>query len=121
MTLHDINPPIEMVNETLLYVLGAVVFGVFVLLFRYFYQKRKKTTHALDILKRCDYQDAKKTALQFSYYGKKLFLKPKEKAHFITLQKELERYKYLPLTTPLPKALEASIKKLLEQQSTHHA
>jgi len=118
MSLHDILPPIELRDYTFIYIL----FGLFLvilstLLYKHFFKKVKKDAkYYLNILEKCDFKDAKKTALQFSYYGKYIFIDEVRKARFLELTESLKPYKYIENLTSTPQKLENDIKKLLEQE-----
>jgi len=119
MELHDILPPLEISDYGFLYILG-LIFGVLVI-FIYFYKKRKRQTLTpLQILESCNFNDAKKTTSQFSYYGKTLF-KEDKLLIFLELNKSLEPYKYTKETTSLPQKLVDEIKELLRQVREEHA
>jgi len=113
MPLHDILPPIEMSDATFLYIFG-LLFVVLLLLFRYLYKKRKKPLTPFQILELCNFNDAKKTAFQLSYYGEVLSKEEKLKSKFIALKEKLEPYKYTKDTMPLPQKLADEFNELLE-------
>ncbi len=122
MPLHDILPPIEMIDYTFLYIVGFVLLVLFMLVVKRLYKTEKKDAlYYLHILEACDFKDAKKTALQFSYYGKRIFTDTPTKEIFIKLQQKLTPYKYIQNTIALPPHLEESIKELLRQVREHHA
>jgi len=114
MPLHDILPPIEISDHDFLYIVG-VVFGVIVLVVYFYRVGKRKILSSFQILELCDFKDAKKTAFQFSYYGKKVFKNEGTKAKFLELEERLKGYKYAKETTPLPQPLEDEIKELLKE------
>jgi len=121
MSLHDILPPIQIHDYTFFY-MGLGLLGLCAVIFKRFYKRQKKDiNYYLHILDHCDFQDAKKTALQFSYYGRRIFINEEEKAQFSELQQRLERYKYIQLSTAIPLDLEDDIKQLLQQARQYHA
>ena len=120
MPLHDILPPIEISNAIFFYLAGGL-FGLFTLLFGYLYKIQKKPLSSFQILERCNFNDAKKTALQFSYYGKKIFKNEVIKGKFLLLEERLNVYKYIKNRTILPQELVESIKELLEEARENHA
>jgi hypothetical protein len=119
MPIHDILPPIEIDDYTYLYVVGfiLVLLALFILLYK---TEKKGTKYYLRILDKCDFNDAKKTALQFSYYGKSIFIDEVTKTRFLKLKERLEYYKYIKNTTTLPQHLEDDIKQLIKQARVNH-
>ena len=124
MELHDILPPLEIVDPVYLYLVGLLflgLLGLLVFVVRQIWKRLKKKSHYhLDILEKCDFKDAKKTARQFSYYGKYLFSDEVFKPQFLALKQRLNRYKYIQDLTEIPQELEDEIKQLLHQIRVHH-
>ena len=122
MPLHDILPPLEIADYFWAYLAMAllVMLGVLGLLIPYLL-KKKKAISPVTILEQCDFNDAKKTSLQFSHYGKTIFTDALTKPKFVALEEKIKKYKYIQHMTPLPKALEDDIKKLLKEKRDNHA
>ena len=119
MPLHDILPPIAISDHSFVYIFGFML-GVIALVV-YFYRLRKKQTLSpSQILEQCDFNDAKKTALQFAYYGRKIFKDEVKEARFLALNERLKSYKYGKNRTAMPQELEESIKELLEEVRAEH-
>jgi hypothetical protein len=109
------------IDYTFFYLAGFVLLGLFIFIFKYLYKRDKKDAkYYLYILEECDFKDAKKTSLQFSYYGKYIFTDEVTKEKFSKLKKRLKKYKYIQNPTTLPQNLEDNIKQLLQQARKHH-
>ena len=121
MQLHGILPPLEVVDYTYLYLFGAILVLGSLLYFiykRFIYTPKKGTAYYLRLLEQCDFQDAKKTALQFSHYGQMIFTK--QQAQFQAIQSKLEPYKYLKNSPELPKKLQKEITQILQDTRQNH-
>ena len=121
MHLHGILPPLEVVDYAYLYLFGAILVLGSLLYFiykRFIYTPKKGRTYYLRLLEQCDFQDAKKTALQFSYYGQMIFTK--QQAQFQAIQSKLEPYKYLKNSPTLPKELQKEITQILQDARQNH-
>ena len=122
MILHDVLPPIQSDVNPFFYLGAFASFGVLAyLLFRFYKREKRGTTHDLQILEQCDLDDAKKTALQFSYYAKRLCKHAEEKAHLATLQEQLNAYKYIENTRVLPAHIQKDIAHFLQKIKEQHA
>jgi hypothetical protein len=114
MQLHDIFPKVP-IEEYSFYSFLAVILGglaLIYLLYRVFKHRQKKM-HPLHILEHYNPNDAKKTAHQLSYYGKKLAKSEVQKQHLFTLEKKLTTYKYLKTSHPLSNELQKEIELFL--------
>lgn len=124
MPLNDILAPVEISDYFFVYLTMTIFFlvgGSFCIV-KYFYNKKKKgVRYYLKILENCDFRDAKKTALQFSYYGKSIFTDELTQPKFLALEEKLKKYKYIQNITAMPKELEDEIKKLLKEKRDNDA
>jgi len=110
MELHDIFPEVPIVEYSLysfiaMGLLGLILLSIFYLL----WIRRRKKIQPLHILEHYNPNDAKQTTHQVSYYGKKLAKSVTQKQHLATLEKKLDKYKYLHTSEVLTKALEDEI------------
>ena len=123
MPLNDILPPTEISDYFFLYLAMAIFFlvGGSFFIVKYFYNKTKKgLRYYLKILENCDFRDAKKTALQFSYYGKGIFTDEQTNPKFLALEEKLKKYKYIQNITAMPKELEEEMITLLKEKRENH-
>jgi len=121
MELHDILPPIEIMNYTF-FAISLFVLGIITLLLKYLFKREKKDAkYYLNILEQCNFQDSKKTALQFSYYGKLIFIDEETQVQFLELEEKMKHYKYIQHSSILPQDLEDKILQLLQQAKEQYA
>jgi len=99
--LHDIFPPLEVNDNSLLVFIVLVVVSVTLIflsmswiLKKYSFNRDKTLKKHLSILKNCDLSQARVSAFCISYYGRLLAQSREEKALIEELIRELEIYKY---------------------------
>jgi len=120
MQLHDILPPIEVTDYTLFYVLISMFFiiGLLYLLVKRFVKKDEN--YYLNMLENCDFEDGKKTAFQFSYYGKTAFKNEDTKEKYLSIKQKITKYKYTKNSSAILPHIEEEIKKLIKQQRDYN-
>jgi len=98
---HDIFPLLEVSDNSLLVFISLIIVSTVLIalsmswLFKKYSFNRDKTVKKyLNILKRCDFSQARASAFCISYYGRFLAQNTQEKALVEELIKELEIYKY---------------------------
>jgi len=115
MELHDIFPEVPIVEYSLYSFLALCLLGLVLLYVLYCVLKnRRKKLQPLHILERYNANDAKQTAQQISYYGKKLAKSEAQKQNLASLEVKLEHYKYLKTSEPLSTELQEEIEIFLK-------
>jgi hypothetical protein len=114
MELHDIFPEVPIVEYSLYSFLALCLLGLVLLYVLYCVLKnRRKKLQPLHILEHYNANDAKQTAQQISYYGKKLAKSEVQKQSLTTLEAKLEHYKYLKTSEPLSTEVQKEIERFI--------
>ena len=116
MELHDIFPPVEIVEYSLYYFLGSIISSLLLLYIGFRIIKRKKrkdTAYYLNILEECNLDDTKHTAYKFTYYGKYIIKTEIQKEQFYTISQTLRRFKYERDSSRLPQNIQNDMKQFL--------
>jgi hypothetical protein len=121
MKLHDIFPEVPIVEYSLYAFMGVTLLGLGFLYFFYrLFIHKQKRIHSLQILEQYNPKDAKYTAYQISYYGKKLAKNEIQKKYLTSLELKLNHYKYLQTSSTLSQSLQKEIEIFIQLLKGKH-
>ncbi|MEO1924062.1 MAG: hypothetical protein ABGX25_06070 [Nautiliaceae bacterium] len=117
LPLRDIKPNAVLIDwQWYLFLSFAFLIIVLLLVIGYkLYKNKKRENHKKTILKKLQnlpFEDAKKTAYEFTALGR-IFVNEENEKLFEEIEKELEKYKYKPLVPPLDENTKEKIEEFI--------